>query len=150
MTTSLPPRLAEIVEEFQLAQGREKLELLLEFANTLPPLPDWLQGRRDAMDHVHECMTPVFVFAERRNGLIRYHFDIPPDAPTVRGYAAVLAEGLRDLPPETILSVPTDFYQPMGLASVISHQRLNGMIAMMAHLKRLAVDSIDPSPSPAS
>lgn len=132
------PKLREIIDLFQQAQGREKLELLIEFSESLPPLPDWLAGKRDSMDQVHECMSPVFVAAELKDGRLQYYFDIPPDAPTVRGYAGVLLEGLNDSTPETVLQVPGDFYQPMGLAGVVSHQRLNGMSAILAHMKRLA------------
>jgi cysteine desulfuration protein SufE len=91
------------------------------------------------MDQVHECMTPVFVHAENNNGRLTYYFDVPPDAPTVRGYAAILSEGLRDLTPEEILQVPHDFYVQMGLQNVITAQRLNGISAMLAHMKQLAL-----------
>lgn len=138
LTNGLTPKLEEIIEAFQEAQGREKLELLLEFAEGLPPLPDSLKGHRDSMQQVHECMSPVFLTAEVQDGKMQYYFDIPPDAPTVRGYAGVLLEGLNGTTPETVLRVPGDFYQPMGLAGVVSHQRLNGMSAILAYMKRLA------------
>ncbi|GIW10695.1 MAG: SufE family protein [Chloroflexi bacterium] len=137
-TVHLPPRLAEIVEAFQEAQGREKLELLLEFANAMPPLPEWLAQNRDQMDFVHECQTPVYVAAEMADGL-QFYFDVPKESPTVRGYAGLLAEGLRGASPEEVLAVPGDFFVPMGLAEVVSHQRLNGMSAILAHMKRLAL-----------
>lgn len=35
----LPAPLAEVVSDFTEAQGQDKLKLLLEFANELPPLP---------------------------------------------------------------------------------------------------------------
>jgi cysteine desulfuration protein SufE len=60
----LPSRLQEIVEDFGILQGREKLEYLLQFAEALPPLPDWLEAERESMmNQVHECMTPVFIYA---------------------------------------------------------------------------------------
>jgi len=46
---------------------------------------------------------------------------------------------LRGASPEQVLSVPSDFYQQMGLQSVLSSQRMNGMAAIVAHIKRLAV-----------
>ncbi|NTW44682.1 MAG: cysteine desulfuration protein SufE, partial [Anaerolineaceae bacterium] len=36
---ALPTKLAEIVADFELMEGREKLELLLEYANRFPPFP---------------------------------------------------------------------------------------------------------------
>ncbi|MCS6802560.1 MAG: SufE family protein [Chloroflexota bacterium] len=139
--TALPPKLAEIVELFQAARGREKLELLLEFAEAMPPLPEWLATNRDQMEFVHECQTPVYVAAENRDGLV-FYFDVPKEAPTVRGYAGVLAEGLRGATPEQVLALPSDFFLPMGLAEVVSHQRLNGMSAILAHMKRLALEHL--------
>lgn len=136
--SDLPPRLAEIVEDFNYCEGQEKLEYLLEFAERLPPLPAWLQGKQEEMDEVHECMTPVFIYAEKNNGRITYHFDIPPEGPTVRGYASVLKEGLDGCTPEEISAVPELFYREMGLQDVLTGQRLNGITAVLAHMKTLA------------
>jgi cysteine desulfuration protein SufE len=135
----LPERLLEIVEDFALAEGQEKLEYLLEFAEKLPPLPQWLNEQRDQMEQVHECMTPVFIYVENAAGRLTYHFDIPPDSPTVRGYASILREGLGGATAEQVLALPTDFYLQMGLQRVITPQRLNGITAMLAHMKQLAL-----------
>ena len=35
----MPAPLAEVVSDFQEVEGQDKLQLLLEFANELPPLP---------------------------------------------------------------------------------------------------------------
>lgn len=138
-TNGLPARLQEIVEEFEWAEGQEKLQLLLEYSENLPPLPDRLQDKREDMDQVHECMTPVCVYAELQDGGMQFYFDIPPESPTVRGYAAILGQGLKGATPEEVVAVPSDFYQKMGLHTVLSYQRLNGMSAILAHLKRLAL-----------
>ncbi len=139
--SELPPRLNEIVEDFSYCEGQEKLEYLLELSETLRPLPAWLHGKRSQMDEVHECMTPVFVFAEREegSGKLHFHFDIPPEAPTVSGFAAILQQGLDSTTPEVVADIPDMFYREMGLQTVLSGQRLNGMTAMLAHIKRLVV-----------
>lgn len=134
----LPPRLQEIVDEFQWAEGREKLELLLEYARQMPELPPHLRDARPSMEQVHECMTPVFVLAEREDQGLHFYFDIPQEAPTVRGYAGVLGRGLEGAQPESVLQVPGDFYEAMGLQDVLTPRRLNGAHAMLAYLKRLA------------
>jgi cysteine desulfuration protein SufE len=136
-TDRIPPRLAEIIEEFGWVEGQEKLELLLEYSEKMRPLPDWLD-KDSNMDQIHECMTPVFVYAETKNGGMAFYFDVPPESPTVRGYAAILGEGLQGATPEEVLNVPPAFYQQMGLHKVLSMQRLNGITAILAHLKRLA------------
>ena len=62
----------------------------------------------------------------------------PPEAPTTRGFAAILAAGLDEQPAADILAVPDDFYTDLGLASLISPLRLRGMSAMLARIKRRA------------
>lgn len=138
MSEQLPARLQEIVDDFSDCQGQEKLEFLLEYAEKLPPLPDWLKNKQAEMDQVHECMTPVFIFAENQSGHLYFHFDVPPEAPTVRGFASVLHEGINGSTAEEVLQIPELFYRAMGLQSVISGQRLNGIGAMLLHMKRLA------------
>jgi cysteine desulfuration protein SufE len=140
-TSTLPPRLQAIVEEFRDAEGREKLELLLEYSQSLPPLPAWLAEQHNDMDQVHECMSPVFVYAEQRDGRMQFYFDVPPEAPTVRGYAALMAEGLNGTTPDEIMAVPGDFFNAMGLQEVITFQRIRGISAILTYMKRLAMQT---------
>lgn len=145
--SKIPDRLQEIIEDFELSEGREKVELLLDFAQRMPPLPDWLQTDRSQMDQVEECMTPVYVQSQAQEDedgqrRLSFFFDVPAESPTVRGYAAILGEGLQGATPEEILSVPADFYRQMGLDRVLTSQRLNGMVAILAYMKRLALQTM--------
>jgi cysteine desulfuration protein SufE len=83
-------------------------------------------------------MSPVFMTAEEADGRLAYHFDIPPESPTVRGFAAILQQGLNGSTPAQVLAVPDQFYLQMGLQNVLSGQRLNGISAILAHMKTLA------------
>ena len=131
---SLPESLKTIVDNFQRAPKPLRLQLLLEFSKKVPPLPeDWDSS---SMERVHECQTPFFLATELENGNVIMHFDAPAEAPTTRGFAGILSEGLNGLSNEQISSVPNDFYTDMGLAEVISPLRLRGMEAIMARLKR--------------
>lgn len=136
--SELPARLQEIVEDFSYLEGQEKLEYLLELSEKLEPLPEWLLEKRENMDEVHECMTPVFVFAENNDGQLHFHFDIPRESPTVRGYGAILQQGLNGASAEQITAVPNEFYLQMGLQKVLTGQRLNGIGAILAHMKTLS------------
>jgi cysteine desulfuration protein SufE len=138
----IPQRLAEIIEDFQLAEGREKLELLLDYSEQLPPLPERFKEQHAAMEHVEECMTPVFVQAELNAGHLSFYFDVPRESPTVRGFAALLEQGLQGLTPEQILQVPGDFYIKMSLHQVLTQQRMHGISAILAHMKQLALQNI--------
>lgn len=136
----VPARLRQIIEDFQLSEGQEKIELLLEYSEKMPVLPENSQHQRDEMDFVEECMTPVYVLADVSEGGFHFYFDIPPESPTVRGFAALLAEGLDGATAEQILGLPNDFFRQMGLEKVLSMQRLNGLTAIVAHMKRIAAN----------
>jgi cysteine desulfuration protein SufE len=138
--SNLPPKLQEIVDDFASMTREEKVETLVGYSESLSPLPDRLKDARDQMDPVPECMTPVFLHGEKEpDGGVMFYFDIPPQSPTVRGLASILASGLNGLNPEEILSVPADFFLPMNLQEAISQQRINGFIGVLAHMKQTAV-----------
>lgn len=142
MTTLFPARLNEIIQDFQFCEGREKIELLIQYSESLPPLPAWLTGQKESMEAVPECMTPVFIQSEIQDGRMIFHFDVPAESPTVRGFAAIMKAGLDGSSAEEILKIPGHFYQQMGLHEVLTHQRLNGLSAILAHMKALAVKTL--------
>ena len=133
--SSMPAALAEVVSDFQDVQGQDKLTLLLEFANELPGLPADLEEA--AMEPVPECQSPLFLHVDTADrDKVRLYFSAPPEAPTTRGFAAILAAGLDKQSADDILAVPDDFYSDLGLAALISPLRLRGMSAMLARIKR--------------
>ncbi len=139
----LPDKLQEIVDDFASMSREEKIETLIGYAESLPPLPEWLKSEREKMEPVPECMTPVFLFAEKRpDGGLIFHFDIPPQSPTVRGLACILASGLNGCLAEEVLMVPPDFFTPMKLEEAITYQRINGFMGVLAHMKHAATQTI--------
>jgi cysteine desulfuration protein SufE len=142
MNELIPPKLMEIISDFELSEGREKIELLLQYSDLMPGLPEHIQSHHDAMDFVEECMTPVYVIAEQDEHGMHFFFDVPAESPTVRGFAAIMAIGLDGATPYQILNLPNDFYQLMGLDQVLTMQRLNGISAILAHMKRIALQSL--------
>ncbi|BBZ62045.1 SufE family protein [Mycolicibacterium monacense] len=132
---TMPTPLAEVVSEFQEVQGQDKLRLLLEFADDLPALPSELEEA--AMEPVPECQSPLFLHVDAGDrDRVRLYFSAPAEAPTTRGFAAILATGLDEQAAEDILGVPDDFYTELGLAALISPLRLRGMSAMLTRIKR--------------
>ncbi len=131
----MPAPLAEVVAEFAEVQGQDKLQLLLEYAGELPPLPSDLEEA--AMEPVPECQSPLFLHVDAADpDRVRLYFSAPPEAPTTRGFASILAAGLDGQSAATILAVPDDFYSELGLAKLISPLRLRGMSAMLTRIKR--------------
>jgi cysteine desulfuration protein SufE len=132
----MPPKLAEIVDEFASAPRDVVLEMLLEYADAVPPLPAELDGHA-GMEAVPECQTPFFLRVEvGPDETVKTWFDCPPEAPTTRAFAGILAEGLAGATAEEVLAVPDDLYQRMGLAQAISPLRVRGGNAILARLKR--------------
>lgn len=131
----MPAPLAEVVSDFADVQGQDKLTMLLEFANDLPPLPAELDEA--AMEPVPECQSPLFLHVDASNPHhVRLYFSAPAEAPTTRGFASILAAGLDGQSAADILAVPDDFYSELGLAALISPLRLRGMSAMLTRIKR--------------
>ena len=133
--SGMPAALAEVVSDFADMQGQDKLQLLLEFANELPPIPADLEEA--AMEPVPECQSPLFLHVDATDrARVRLYFSAPPEAPTTRGFAAILSAGLDELSADEILAVPDDFYADLGLGKLISPLRLRGMSAMLTRIKR--------------
>ncbi|GAA0808309.1 SufE family protein [Spirilliplanes yamanashiensis] len=142
----IPPKLTEIVDDFASAPRDVVLEMLLEFSDAVPPLPPELTGH-DGMEQVPECQTQFFLRAEvQPDRTVRTWFDCPPEAPTTRAFAGILAEGLAGATADEVLAVPDDLYQRMGLATVISPLRVRGGTAVLARLKRQVREQADDRP----
>lgn len=134
---SLPAKMQDIVDRFARAPRDLRVQALLQYARKVPPLPPELAADRGALERVEECQTPFFLATEvDREGAVRLFFDCPPEAPTVRGFAGILLEGLEGATADDVLAVPDGFYQGMGLAEVVSPLRLRGLGAILARLKR--------------
>lgn len=133
-TAALPPQLEEIADEFRSASNDLKLQLLLEFSDDLPPLPDRFAGVQ--LERVDECQSPLFLTVEVVDDVVHLFFDAPAEAPTTRGFAGILHEGLDGLRADEVLAVPDDAPMRFGLAEAVSPLRMRGMVAMLARIKR--------------
>ena len=137
MDGQTPAPLQRIVELFGGAPKELRLQALLEYSRKVPPLPEELSGHRELMEQVPECATPFFLATEvDHENRVHLHFDVPDQAPTTRGFAGILHSGLDGATAQDVLATPNDFYMKMGLAEAISSQRLRGMAAILARLKR--------------
>ena len=138
-TQALPTALAAIVDDFQALTEPERLQLLLEFSEGLPDLPDRLKDHPELLEQVVECQSPLFLTIETGNnddGAVHLFFKAPAEAPTTRGFAGVLHEGLDGLSADEILSVPDDMPELLGLTRAITPLRMRGMTAMLGRIKR--------------
>lgn len=133
---TLPPALAEISEEFLAVGERDRLQLLLEFSRELPMLPARLAEHPELLERVAECQSPVYIVAEVEGGVVHLHATAPEEAPTTRGFASILVQGLEGLTPDEVLATPNDVAHRLGLGRAVSPLRLSGMSGMLARIKR--------------
>jgi cysteine desulfuration protein SufE len=130
-------KLDEIVAEFADLDGREKLELLVDFAKGLPPLSAEYEARkRSGESRVHECQTPVFLWTEVDGGIARLVAEVAPEAPTVKGFVAILAEAINGRPATEAAALADDMLDRMGLANVLGMMRTRGLLAILARIRR--------------
>ena len=133
----LPEQLTQIREDFLALAVRERLQLLLEFSNELPELPERYLDHPDLLERVEECQSPVFIFAEVGDAsIVHLYATAPKEAPTTRGFASILAQGLAGLTAEQVLAVPDDYPNTIGLTEAVSPLRIRGMTALLGRTKR--------------
>jgi len=98
---TLPPQLAELVEEFAEVGPRDRLQLLLELSRELPELPERYTDAAHTMEQVPECQSPLFLAVEVEpdgDRPVHLFFSAPPEAPTTRGFASIMRTGLDGEP----------------------------------------------------
>ena len=141
--TELPTALAEIRSDFRELGVKDRLQLLLEFSNELPELPEQYRDHPDLMERVEECQSPVFIFVEIDDAqVVHLWATAPKEAPTTRGFASILVQGLAGLTVDEVLAVPDDYPSDLGLTEAVSPLRIRGMTALLGRTKRQIRDRI--------
>lgn len=138
-TDDLPEAMAELAQDFHAVTQQERLQLLLELSRELPELPERYAGKLDSLERVDECQSPLFLtveVGEDDGHTVHLFFDAPPEAPTTRGFAGILHEGLDGLSAQQVLDVPDDAPYRFGLAEAVSPLRMRGMVGMLGRIKR--------------
>lgn len=131
----MPAALDSIIAELQDADRQERIEMLIDLAKGLPPLPDRLAQFKDESHRVPECQSPVFLIAEVHNDRVALFADAPIEAPTVRGFVAILVEGLNGASPAEVLSVSDDLIERTGMPEILGMLRVRGLHGVLRRLK---------------
>jgi cysteine desulfuration protein SufE len=133
---TLPASLAGIRDDFLALDQGERLQLLLEFANSLPELDEHYRDHPDLLERVAECQSPVYLFVDVVDGVVRINVTAPKESPTTRGFASILHEGLDGLSVDEVLAVPADYPLELGLTDAVSPLRIRGMMGMLGRIQR--------------
>jgi cysteine desulfuration protein SufE len=137
-TQAVPPSVERVLRYFRSLGREEKMQALVSYSKRLEPVPERFKALPREPFSVPECMTPVDLFPEERNGRMHFYADINTrQSPTVAAFLAVLFQAVNDQPPATILAIPSDFARQLmegiGLAA-----RESGLNAILTRVKRHA------------
>lgn len=136
----LPQSLRAIQDDFLALGNADRLQLLLEFSDELPEVPEGMVPE-DAWERVTECQSPVFIHVDSTKNEPVVYASAPAEAPTTRGFASILVQGFQGLTAEEIMAVPLDFPQSLGLEEAVSLLRLRGMAGMIWRIQRQISDA---------
>jgi len=133
--------LEQVISEFAGLDREERLELLIDYARELPPLPpDRLGLSRDASCKINECQTPVYLDCSKAGNRLHFVADVPEKSPTVRGFVALLVNHLEGSEPQAAESLSPDLLQQLGLQEVLGMTRVRGFAGILKRIRRLALE----------
>ncbi len=138
--------LDDLVQELRDCDRQERIELLLDLARELPPLPDHLAEFKDEAHRVPECQSPVFLFVEPEADRVRLYADVPVEAPTVRGFVSMLVQGLDRCSADEILATPNNLIEQSGMLEILGMQRVSGLHGVFRRLKTMVQRAVSPAP----
>ena len=130
-------KLEEIIEQFRDADFQETLELLLDYAEDLPGIPDELDGElENEANRVPECETPVYLWVGVNGDIVNIYADVPPESPTVKGLVSILVTAFNGVSPGEVESAPADLLSQLGLAQKLGTRRMYGLGAVYSRIKK--------------
>jgi cysteine desulfuration protein SufE len=130
-------KLPEILADFAGADPEESLEMLIDFSERLPPLSSGRAALGEpASCRIQECQTPVYLWVDFQNGKVHLEAAVPEKSPTVRGFVALLVEGLEGASGAEIEELPDDFLPLLGLSATLGMTRRRGFRGIVSKIKR--------------
>jgi len=132
----------EILDTFSEVPESSKLDLLLEFADSLPAIPEKFKDHPELLERVEECQSPVYLFVEV-DDLVHIYLTAPKEAPTTRGFASILEQALNNQTTDEVLNFNDSFVNELGLTKLVSPLRIRGMHGMLNRIKRQVSEKLN-------
>ncbi len=127
----------EIIAAFAEVPQNLKLELLLEYSEALPSVPERYQNHPELLERVEECQSPVYLFVELDDSkTVNIFLTAPDEAPTTKGFASILQLALDNQKAETVLAFEDSFVDALGITDLVSPLRIRGLQGMLMRIKR--------------
>jgi len=135
----------EIADQFQLVDPQDRLDILLDYSERLPPLPEEYAPLRDrGLNMVHECQSPVFLMVEMDDDdIVHLYADVPREAPTARSFTSILLDAFDGQPAAVVLGAPPDVLHDLGIDALIGMQRTRGLRAIYAKLRHEVAQKVE-------
>ena len=142
-------KLDVIIDAFASTDPEERLELLLDYASRMPPLPEEYKPLRDkGMYLFRECQSPVFIKVEVKEDTVLLRADAPPETPTPRGFISIMKEAFENGSPEAVVQAPDNILSLLQLERVLGMQRRRGLSALYSYIKTEVARQMKPTPAP--
>jgi cysteine desulfuration protein SufE len=131
-------KLHELLADFEGADPEESLEMLIDYSNRLPPLSAARAGLGESAQEcrIQECQTAVYLWVDVRDGRVQLEALVPEKSPTVRGFVALLVEGISGASPAEVAELPDDFLSLLGLSATLGMTRQRGFRGIVSRIKR--------------
>ncbi|MEY3483210.1 MAG: hypothetical protein RLZZ218_45 [Actinomycetota bacterium] len=134
---STTPGAQEIISAFAEVPQSLKLELLLEYSENLPALPERYKDHPELLERVEECQSPVYLFVELdEQNIVSIFLTAPDEAPTTKGFASLLQLALDQQAADTVLNFDDSFVDALGITDLVSPLRIRGLQGMLMRIKR--------------
>lgn len=141
MPSDVPEAVRAVLAEFDALTPADRMTLLIEYGDELPPLPARYADPPASMERVTECQSPVYLcvtVSTQRPGGVDLFVSAPPAAPVTRGFAGLLRELTDQLDATQVAALPLDLPHYLGLDTAISPLRLRAMTGLLARVTRAA------------
>jgi cysteine desulfuration protein SufE len=136
----LPGPLAELIEDIQSLDRRERQDLLIETADRFQAVPERVARRPFPESHrVQKCESQAYVWSEPWGDGLKFYFAVEnPQGISAKAMAVILDETLSGRPLEEAAAVPSDIvFQIFGRElSMGKGEGLTGIVAMVAQQAR--------------
>lgn len=127
-----------LLEDFDLLDNwEEEFDYLIELGMALPEMPPDLKTESNL---VKGCQSSVWFDIGCEDGKIVFKAD--SDSLIVKGIVSIVGALYNGQAAEDILKADLSFFEATGLWKHLSSQRGNGLLAMIAHLKKAATDCL--------
>jgi cysteine desulfuration protein SufE len=125
----------ELIEEFELFEDwMEKYNYIIDLGKNLPEMDASLKTESNL---VSGCQSRVWLSPEMKDDKLYFHAD--SDALIPKGIVSILLRVLSGHKPDSIVKTELKFIDEIGLEEHLSPTRANGLMSMVAKMKKYAL-----------